>query len=198
MPIIGLTGSFGSGKTTVAAMFKNAGAKVIDADAITARLLAPGGKCVKKVAKAFGDGILTTSHKIDRSALASIVFQDPRELKKLTDILYPIGLKEIKKQLSQYKNVKLVVLDVPLLFESGWDKLTDINIVVQSNQHLQIQRLQKRTGLSKASIMRRMKHQMPVKEKLQRADIIINNRGTILQTHAQVRAIVNRLQQRVN
>jgi dephospho-CoA kinase len=197
MLTIGLTGSFGSGKTTVAAMFKRHGVYVIDADDITHKLLEPGGKCVKKVAKVFGHVILHNS-KIDRVALAKIVFQDPRELKKLTDILYPIGLKEIKKQITKLKNAKLVVLDVPLLFESGWDKLADVTIVVQSNQNTQIKRLLKRTGLTKADIIRRMKCQMPIREKLQKADIIINNRKTLNQTHAQVRAIVHRLYQRVN
>lgn len=197
MPILGLTGSFGSGKTTVAAMFKKAGAKVIDADKIMADLLAPGGKCVKKVAKVFGHAILKAS-KIDRAALANIVFKDPRELKKLTDILYPIGKQEVKKQLAQFKSSQLIVLDVPLLFESGWDKLTDATIVVQSSQNIQIQRLIKRTGLTKAAILKRIKRQMPMKEKLQRADIVIDNRGSIPQTHAQVRAIVHRLRQRVN
>src|SRR5437868_5278104 len=155
MLTIGLTGGIGSGKTTVAGMFKSYGAKVIDADVITRELIAPGGKCVKKVAKVFGHAILKSS-KIDRVALAKIVFQDPRELKKLTDILYPIGLKEIKKQIAQLKNTKLVVLDVPLLFESGWDKLDDVTIVVQSNQNTQVKRLIKRSGLSKADIIRRI------------------------------------------
>jgi dephospho-CoA kinase len=196
MPTIGLTGSFGCGKSTVAAMFKRLGAKVIDADQVMRDLLAPGGKCVKKVAKVFGHAILATSNKIDRTALAKIVFQDPRELKKLTDILYPVGLKDIKKQIKAAKTAKFVILDVPLLFESGWDKLADVTIVVQSNQNIQIKRLLKRTGLTKADIIRRIKSQMPIKEKLQRADIIIDNRKTLHQTYAQVKAIVHRLQTR--
>ncbi|MBF0489666.1 MAG: dephospho-CoA kinase [Candidatus Omnitrophica bacterium] len=198
MFIIGLTGGIGSGKTTIAGMFKDLGAKVIDADAITRDILTHDGKCIKKVAKAFGHGILASSKEINRSVLANIVFQDPRELKKLTDILYPIGLKEVKKQIAKAKKTKLIVLDVPLLFESGWDKLADVIIVVQSTQHIQIQRMQKRTGLSKADILRRMRCQMPIKEKLQRADIVIDNRKTFNQTDAQVRAIVHRLYQRIN
>ena len=85
-------------------MFKSYGSYVIDADKVTRDLLAPGGKGEKKVVKAFGHGILKASQKIDRAALAKIVFQDPRELKKLTDILYPIGLKEVKKQIAKNKN----------------------------------------------------------------------------------------------
>ena len=170
---------------------------VIDADAVTRDLLAPQGKCVKKVAKIFGHVILK-SNKINRIALAKIVFQDPRELKKLTDILYPIGLKQIKKQITQQKNVKLIILDVPLLFESGWDRLSDVNVVVKSNQNIQIKRLKKRMELTKADILRRIKSQMPIKQKLHRADIIIDNRGSLNQTRVQVKAIVHRLMNRIN
>ncbi|MBI3602687.1 MAG: dephospho-CoA kinase [Candidatus Omnitrophica bacterium] len=192
MLIIGVTGSFGSGKTTVASMFKDYGALTIDADAITRQLLAPGGKCVKTVVKIFGHAILNIN-KINRVALAKIVFQDPRELKVLTNILYPVGLKEVKKQIAVHKNAKLIILDVPLLFESGWDQLADVSIVVQSNQTTQIKRLQKYLGLSKGDILRRIKCQMPLKEKLPRADIVIDNRGSLAQTRAQVAAIVHRL-----
>ena len=197
MLIIGLTGSFGSGKTTVAHLLRGCGAKVIDADEVTRKLLSPGGKGEQKVVKTFGHAILH-ANKINRSALANIVFQDPRELKKLTDILYPIGLNEIKKQIAEERNAKLIVLDVPLLFESSWDKLADVTIVVQSNQNLQVQRLLKRTGLSKADILRRIKCQMPVKEKLKRADMVIDNRATINQTRIQVKAVVYRLLKRIN
>ena len=195
MFIIGVTGSFGSGKTTVVDMFKNYGAAAIDADAITRRLLAPDGKCVKIVAKVFGHAILK-ANQISRVALAKIVFQDPRELKVLTNILYPIGLKEVQRQIAVHKNAKLIVLDVPLLFESGWNKLADVSIVIQSNQTIQIKRLQKHRGLSRVDILRRIKCQMPLKEKLQRADIVIDNRGSLIQTRAQVAAIVYRLMMR--
>jgi dephospho-CoA kinase len=114
MLIIGLTGSLGTGKSTVAAMFAQQGAKIIDADAITRELLAPRKKCVKKVAKIF-PGVILNKDSINRSELAKIVFNHPRELQKLTDILYPEALKVVKKQISQYKNEPFVVLDVPLL-----------------------------------------------------------------------------------
>ena len=197
MLVIGLTGSFGSGKSTVASIFKGYGAKIIDADAIMRSLIGPKGKCIKKVAKVFGHVILPTSNQINRVVLAKIVFKDPRELKKLTDILYPVGLKEVKQQIIKNKKSKFIVLDVPLLFEAGWDKLTDINIVVRSSQTLQIRRLIKRTGLTKANILKRIQSQMSINEKIQRADMVVDNKGTLENTRAQVRAIVNRLNQRV-
>jgi dephospho-CoA kinase len=205
MFIIGLTGSLASGKSTVAAMFLARGIKTIDADAITRDLLAPGKKCVKKVAKIFPGVILVKGRDaingvctINRSELAKIVFNNPRELKKLTDILYPEALKVVKSQLSQYKNEAFVVLDVPLLFESGWDKNVDTSIVVKATQSQQIHRAQKRLGLTKSQIMLRIKNQMPLKEKCDLADIIIDNSHDLKQTQLQVDAIINRLERRKN
>src|ERR1700691_6278861 len=102
MLVIGLTGSLGSGKSTVASMFAKQGIKIIDADAITRELLAPGKKSVKKGARIF-PGVILKCSTINRSELAKIVFSDPRELQKLTNILYPEALKVVKSQISQYK-----------------------------------------------------------------------------------------------
>ena len=195
MLIIGLTGSLGTGKSTVAAMFAKRGFKIIDADAITRDLLAPGKKCVKKVAKVFPCVILQKV-KINRSELAKIVFSHPRELQKLTDILYPEALKVVKSQLSQYKNEPFVVLDVPLLFESGWDKITDTTIVVKARRRQQIERAQKRLGMTRSDVMRRLANQMPLKEKCDMADIIIDNSHDRRQTRKQVDAIIDRLERR--
>ncbi|MBF0510950.1 MAG: dephospho-CoA kinase [Candidatus Omnitrophica bacterium] len=195
MHIIGLTGGFGSGKTTVAAMFARQGFPVIDADEITRELLAPGKKCVKKVAKVF-PGVILKPLKVDRLALAKIVFNNPRELLKLTNILYPEALKVIKSQISQYKDEPFVILDVPLLFESKWDRITDTNIVVKARRADQIKRIQKRLKLSKSQIMSRIKNQMPLKEKCERADIVIDNSRDLKDTSLQVKAIIARLEKR--
>ncbi len=195
MFVIGLTGSLGTGKSTVAAMFAKRGIKIIDADAITRDLLAPGKKCVKKVAKIFPGVILKTS-TINRSELAKIVFKHPRELQKLTDILYPEALKVVKSLISRYKHESFVVLDVPLLFESGWDKITDTTIVVKAKRAQQIERAQKRLGLTRSDMMRRLQFQMPLKEKCDMADIIIDNSHGLMQTRKQVDEIINRLKKR--
>ncbi len=195
MHIIGITGNIGCGKTTVAGMFAKRGAKVIDADAITRGLLAPGKKCVKKVAKIF-PGVILSSSSINRSELAKIVFNNPRELQKLTDILYPEALKVVKSLLSRYKHGSFIILDVPLLFESGWDKIVDTTIVVKALQRQQIERAQKHLGLDRRDIIRRMKNQMPLKEKCDMADMIIDNSRDFNQTRKQVDAIINRLEKR--
>lgn len=204
MFIIGLTGSLGTGKSTVAAMFARRGAKVIDADAITRDLLAPGKpgcpasgvsyaankKCVKKVAKIF-PGVILNKSTINRSELAKIVFSHPRELQKLTDILYPEALKVVKSLISQYKHEPFVILDAPLLFESGWDKITDTTIVVKAKRAQQIQRAQKRLGTTRSDVTRRLKNQIPLKEKCDMADIIIDNSHDLKRTLNQVDAIIN-------
>lgn len=193
MLVIGLTGSLGTGKSTVAAMFAKRGIKIIDADAITRDLLAPGKKCVKKVAKIFPDAILKPNSKINRSELAKIVFSHPRELQKLTDILYPEALKVVKSQISQFKHEPFVILDAPLLFESGWDKITDTTIVVKARHAQQFQRAQKRLGITRNGFNRRLKNQMPLKKKCDMADIIIDNSRGLMQTRKQVDAIIDRL-----
>jgi len=192
MHVIGLTGNLGCGKSTVAAMFAKQGIKTIDADAITRDLLAPGTKITKKVAKIFPGAILGTS-KINRSELAKIVFNIPSELRKLTDIIYPEALKVVKDQISRYKNEPLIVLDVPLLFESGWDKITDTTIVVKAKRSQQIERAQKRLGISRSECLRRLKVQIPLKKKCDMADIIIDNSHDLKNTRIQVDAIINRL-----
>ena len=192
MLIIGLTGNFGTGKSTVAAMFAKRGFKIIDADAITRDLLAPGKKCVKKVAKIF-PCVIIKKVKINRSELAKIVFSHPRELQKLTDILYPEALKVVKSLISLYKQEPFVVLDVPLLFESGWDKITDTTIVVKAGRAQQFSRVHKRSKTTYSDITRRLKNQMPLKEKCDMADIIIDNSHDLKQTRTQVDAIINSL-----
>ena len=197
MFIIGLTGSLGTGKSTVAAMFAKRGGKIIDADAITRDLLTKDKKCIKKVAKIFPGAILSPS-KINRSELAKIVFNHPRELQKLTDILYPEALKVVKSQISQYKHESFVVLDVPLLFESGWDKIADTTIVVKAKRAQQFERAQKRLGITRSDFTSRLKNQMPLKKKCDLADIIIDNSHDLMQTRKQVDAIINRLKKRKN
>jgi dephospho-CoA kinase len=195
MRVIGITGSLGTGKSTVAAMFARQGARIIDADAITRDLLAPGKKCVKKVAKIF-PGVILKNNTINRSELAKIVFNHPRELQKLTDILYPEALKVVKSLISRYKHGPFVVLDVPLLFESGWDKITDITVVVKALRRQQFERAQKRLGMTRGDFSRRLKNQMPLRKKCDMADIIIDNSRGLRQTQAQVDAIIDRLQKR--
>ena len=191
MLVIGLKGSFGSGKTTVAGMFARCGAKVLDADRIAHELIKRRGACVKPVVREFGEEILTRGC-IDHFKLAQIVFSDLRKLKRLETIIHPYVEREIKKKINFYvrgKKVKAVVLDVPLLFESGLDKLAEVIIVVRANKADQIKRIRKKIDISVAQIKKRIESQMPMSEKVMLSDIVVDNRKSILNTKQQVKEI---------
>ena len=194
--IIGLTGNLGAGKTTTAGLFAALGAKIIDADQITHQLIAPSGNCFKPVLKYFGRGILNQG-QIDRKKLADTVFRDKKKLDKLIGMIYPSLFSKIKHEITECKkNNQLIIIDAAQLLESGLNQLTDIVVLVKANQALQIQRAMKRLKMSRAEIKRRLKLQMPVKDKIKYADIIIDNRAHLSQTKKQVEGIWQKLQQR--
>ena len=193
MFVIGLTGSLASGKTTVATMFKKCGAKVIHADNIVHQLLKPSGACYKKVVAFFGRDVCRGRH-IDRKALATIVFRDARQRKKLESLIHPEVKKVIRRSLRKLKKTSAtVVLDVPLLFESGLHKLVDVTVVVVSTQEKQLYRAHKYYTMTKAEALRRIKAQMPLRKKIQCADFIIDNNGTKKQTEKQVKLLWQKL-----
>jgi len=188
MPIVGITGSFGSGKTTVADMLRARGAKVIDADKVAQDLIAPQGRCFSKVVRFFGKEILTRGG-IDRCKLAAIVFRQPSALKKLCNMTHPFVAQHIKQEVSRYRQKKtrrLLVLDVPLLFEAKLEKMCDYVVVVRANRKAQIARLKERNHFTQAEILRRMKAQMPIAFKVAQADFVIHNQGSFQQTKKQV------------
>jgi len=191
MRVIGVTGGLGSGKTTVAGMFKDLGAKILDADKIARRQLLPKGKCFKAVIKVFGKNIVT-SGKIDRKRVADRVFKDLKKLRQLEQIIHPEVRKEIIKKIQNYKVRKrktVIVLDVPLLFESKFHRHVDISIVVKASKAVQVARATKLLGMTKAEAQRRIKAQMPLRKKIRLADMIIDNQGSLIQTKKQVKLI---------
>lgn len=195
MLVIGVTGGLGSGKSTVAAMFAKLGAKVLDADRIAAQQTQKTGLCFRKIVKAFGTEVLGGG-TLDRKKLAKIVFADTKKLSKLEKIIHPVVLKEIRTKVRQYKrrgNVKAVVLDVPLLFESGLYRDTDVNIVVKASRFRQIQRAKKRLHISPLEALQRIQRQMPLKTKVQWAESVIDNNKTLNLTKKQVGIIWQKL-----
>lgn len=191
MIVMGLTGNLGSGKSTVLQMFYKFGAQIIDADEIARRLLEPGGVCVRAVRQAFPQAGTDTGG-IRRSVLAELVFGHPRRLKKLEDLLHPQVRREIQHRILQaakQSDTAMIVADVPLLFEAGFDNLFDVIAVVRSNQRLQIERLKRSRQMSRRQVLARLAHQWPQQNKLQQADFIIDNRSTQAKTRSQVKAI---------
>jgi len=199
MIIIGLTGGLGTGKSTVAKMFAQAGAQVIDADALVHEGLHSGGSCYAKVVRAFGKGILE-GKEINRRTLAEIVFSSPLKLKKLTSIIHPIIQKEVQskiQKLNKNPKTRLVVIDAPLLIEAGWHRWVDYLIVVKASTALAVRRAQARGNISRAQILRRMKAQMPVTQKIRMADIVIDNRKHLNETQHQVEKIIQVFRNRI-
>ncbi len=188
--IVGVTGQLATGKSTVAAMFAAFGAGVINADLLAHRALRPLGGCYLKVVKVFGKDILTDG-QIDRAKLAARVFANLTELKKLEKIIHPFVIRETRKEILLFKKAgkKVVVLDVPLLFESGMDKLADITLVVKTNRTIQMARVKAQGRLSATYVFARIRMQWPMAQKARRADIIIDNGGSRKETQKYVKQV---------
>jgi dephospho-CoA kinase len=174
MRILGLTGSIGMGKSTAAAMLRRLGLPVHDADAAVHRLLGPGGKAVKAVSAAFPG--VETGGIIDRKALGARVFGQSAEMKRLEAILHPLVRQEERSFLRQAQagGHDLVVLDIPLLYETHGEKRCDGVVVVTAPQFLQKQRVLKRANMDEARFRQVLRQQMPDREKRRRADWVID------------------------
>lgn len=183
--IVGLTGSFGSGKSTVAAIFKKYKAAVIDADAIGHGLFARGQAIYRKTVREFGQEILDSDKAIDRKKLGRLVFNNPGLLKKLDRLVHPEIIRLIKARINASR-AKIVVVDAPLLIEAGLRNLTDKVVVVTASRDTQIKRIQKKTGLTRSDILKRIKSQIPLKKKILLADFVIDNNSTLNKTEKQV------------
>lgn len=183
--ILGVTGGFGTGKSTVAGFLKSKITKIIDADRIAHQLINPGTAVYRKIVSFFGKGVLGVGKKIDRAKLAKLVFDDPRLLSKLNAILHPAVIKIIRKEIKSSKK-NLIVLDVPLLFEAGLRSLVDKVVVVKAKRKAQLGRLEKSRSLKEKDILKRINAQMPLLDKVRLADFVIDNSGSIVKTKAKV------------
>ncbi|WP_447971667.1 dephospho-CoA kinase [Nitrospira sp. M1] len=177
MLIVGLTGGLASGKTTLAQIFQHYGAWIIDADRLTREVVKPHRVAWKDIIRTFGRGILTEQNTVNRAALADVVFDNPRKLRQLTDILYPRVAREqarLVRQVFQDNPEAVIIYDAAMLIESEAYTRMDRVVVVTANRQIQIQRACRRTGMSRAEAIRRLQHQMPLLEKKQYADHVIN------------------------
>jgi dephospho-CoA kinase len=186
--IIGLTGSFGSGKTTVARMFGAYGAQVIDADKISREVIAAGTVARKKIIRLFGRGILKKGGKINRAKLAGIIFAQKRLREALNKIIHPQVIRRMRRKIRESSR-QVIVLDAPLLLEAGLRKMPDKLVVVKINRKKQLQRLMRKYGFKKPEILKRIRAQLPLSLKVRLADFVIDNSGTIEKTEEQVEKI---------
>jgi dephospho-CoA kinase len=196
--IVGLTGSIGMGKSTTAAMFAEAGALVYDADAEVRRLYAPGGAAVEVVEAAF-PGVVSAG-AVDRGRLGARVLGDPEALARLNGIVWPLmaGARADFFARAEDATAPFVVLDIPLLFETGGEKNVDVTVVVTAPAEMQRERVLARPGMTQARFAAILAAQTPDAEKRRRADFVVDTSRGLDAARDQVRAIVSALRTRAN
>ena len=198
---IGLTGGIGSGKSLVAGFFRELGAAVVDADAIAREVMAPGGPAYDAVMRAFGSGVLGRDGMLDRKALAARIFGDTAARMQLNALTHPHIRRRLAgeaERLSAQPGVEVVVLDIPLLLETTDGRYLRLDgiVVVDATDEVRLARLSARDGLSPADTRMRLEAQMPLREKVARADWVIDNNGSPEATRAQVGALWEALLER--
>jgi dephospho-CoA kinase len=193
---IGLTGSIGMGKSQTAKFFAELGVPVHDSDAAVHALYQKGGAAVAPVAAAFPDCVKDGA--VDRQALAQKVVGNAAALAELEAIVHPLAQAVETEFLAQAKaqGTKLVVLDIPLLFETGAEKRLDVVVVVSAPAGIQRQRVLTRPGMNEARLAAILKRQMPDAEKRARADYVVDSSQSLAQARQQVRHIVEELRTR--
>lgn len=193
MIVMGLTGSVGMGKSTAAKMLQDMGVPVHDADACVHALLEPSGAGFEAVAKTFPDAV--QDGRIDRKALGKIVFNDPAQKKKLEQILHPLVREKTDAFVDTHRRqgTKLVVLDIPLLFETGRDQDMDVTLCMTASADTQRQRVLSRAGMTPERFDQIVASQMPDAEKRARSDYVVSSDLELEQMRAALAEIVQSL-----
>jgi dephospho-CoA kinase len=185
---LGLTGSIGMGKSTVARMFVDEGVPVFDADAVVHRLQGPEGALVTEIETAFPG--TTGAEGVNRSTLAERVLAAPEELRRLEALIHPAVAQARETFLAKHQDAPVVVLDIPLLFEKGLDASVDKVAVVSADAEVQRMRTLARPGMTPEKLLRILSHQLPDAEKRERADFVIPTDCSLGETRAAVRRIL--------
>ena len=186
--ILGITGIFGSGKTTVSNMFRKHGFEIINADKLYHGIYNKNKALRNKIKKEFGT--------LDRNEIKKIVFNDSQKLQKLNKITHPIIINSIKKEINkikQYNKEAEIIVDVPLLFEAKMQNMFDKIIVVKCNEKAQIKRLLKKGKHLEEEIKHIIKSQMPIEEKIEYADFVVDNSKTLEKTKNRIEAIIKNI-----
>ncbi|WP_297802414.1 dephospho-CoA kinase [uncultured Brevundimonas sp.] len=191
MIILGLTGGIGMGKSTTADVFREEGAVVWDADAAVHRLYAKGGEAVADIAKAFGEDVIVDG-AVDRPRLAAVLGNDAAQFDRLNAIVHPLVLKDRMWALgtAKEKGVRLFIVDIPLLFETGADAYVDATVVASAPADLQRERVLARPGMTPERFEAIVARQMPDAEKRARADFIVETGEGLEPARQRVRQIV--------
>ncbi|KAJ0979842.1 hypothetical protein J5N97_015316 [Dioscorea zingiberensis] len=193
MRVVGLTGGIASGKSTISNLFKSEGIPIVDADIVARNVLRKGTGGWKKVVAAFGDCILQENGEVDRALLGQIVFSDPDKRQLLNRLLAPYISSGILWEVVKLwlKGSEVIILDIPLLFEAKMDRFTKPIIVVWVDPDTQLRRLMVRDGIPEEQAKNRINAQMPLHLKRTKADIVIDNSGSLDETRAQFDQVLN-------
>lgn len=175
--LIGLTGGIGCGKTVVANTFQSLGAKVIDADAIGKEVVETQPEILQEIKEFFGEQFINADGTLKRKELGSFVFADEEKKKILNRIVHPHLLRRVQEEIDSAKKAgdQIIVVDAALIYETGLETIFDKVAVVNSTLEHRIQRISQRDHLTEEEIINRIRSQMPLEEKVRRADIVINN-----------------------
>lgn len=195
MIIVGVTGSLGTGKSTVTRFFRELGACTIDWDELARKVTRPHSKAWKEIVEYFGKGILNDDLTIKRQELADLVFSDKEKLTKLNQIVHPEVFRQDARMTDEIKSLDLdalIIKDIPLLFEVTRPIPLDKIIVVSASEQTRLRRLQER-GMSRKDAKNRIKSQLPLDRKIKTSDFVIDNDGTLEETKRQVGVIYSLL-----
>lgn len=196
LTVAGLTGGIASGKTTVAGMLAETGAIIVDADRIAHQVVQPGREAWEAVRQRFGDEILQPDGALDREKLGHLVFHNQALKEDLERIVHPFVFRQMAatlQKLAAEQPGAVVILDIPLLIESGLHNILPLTVLVHVPEAVQRERLIRRDGLADAAALARIQAQIPIDAKRTHADVIIDNAGSLAATRRQVAALHRRL-----
>jgi dephospho-CoA kinase len=195
MLVVGLTGGIASGKSTVSQMFREAGIPVICADELAHEVVKPGSAALDKIRQTFGDEFIDSEGNLDRAAMARLVFDDKSRRKDLESIIHPRVAEEQRKLIREFaaQGHNIVVVDVPLLYESGLEESFDMILVAYVPHEVQIQRLIARDRVTDKEARSRLDAQLPIDKKKRLAGRVIDNTGPVEHTREQVLGIIKEL-----
>jgi len=188
MRVVGLTGGIATGKSTVARLLAGWGAAIVDADVVAREVVEPGQPALAEIAAEFGSSVLTPEGRLDRTALAAVVFASAERRRRLEEITHPRIVDRMRQQVvaALGERPPLVAVDIPLLLESGRAEWLDDVLLVYADPATQLRRLMERDGMDEAEARGRLAAQMPIDEKRRLATWVIDNSGTTAETEAQV------------